>query len=480
MIKQSFALTLSLLLAFVLFACTAAGRTDGVSPNLSEKEEEFPLAQSDVSGFKTEHDPDAGDRAKPPYDGGFPRHEPMGTGVGAMPGRVVWTHAPSSVEWDGEGYWWELSHFDEAAIRRMVDQGITSLAGETDARSGWNTLFASHNAARGKQGGYQSGQKIAIKCNFNGAGAYSDDPKGETRESYTNPVLLKALLVSLVEDAGVPPEAITIYDAGRVIPAYVQDLCGEGVLSGVRFRYRDLTGEKDAAADRSAPVVWSREVSGDTNYLPACVTEAEYLINLANLKGHVYGMTLCAKNHFGSFVNSDRMRAPQAAGVHRYVSQSRMGSYTVLVDLMANYHLGEKTMLYLLDALICAPGESVPITGENSRWRQAPFDGDYTSSVFFSQDPVAIDSVGADFLMNEPTITERNGALRDNPEVENYLHEAGLVARAPSSVVYCNGRGEKVTNLGVHEHWNNSTDKQYSRNLGKAEGIELVQISLQS
>jgi len=29
----------------------------------------------------------------------------------------------------------------------------------------------------------------------------------------------------------------------------------------------------------------------------------------------------------------------------------------------------------------------------------------------------------------------------------------------------------------VHEHWNNPTDKQYSRNLKKGEGIELVTIS---
>ncbi|MCM1182037.1 MAG: NAD(P)H-dependent oxidoreductase [Roseburia sp.] len=28
----------------------------------------------------------------------------------------------------------------------------------------------------------------------------------------------------------------------------------------------------------------------------------------------------------------------------------------------------------------------------------------------------------------------------------------------------------------MHEHWNNSTDKQYSRNLGKEEGIELIRI----
>lgn len=405
----------------------------------------------------------------------FPRHEAYGTGIGVHPGRVVWTYDPNSVDWDGEGYWWELDHFNEPAIQAMVEQGITSLAGTEDAASGWTALFTEHNRTHGNSGGYRAGQKIAIKVNMNGAGAYSDDQHGETHESYTNPVLLRALLVSLVEDAGVASSDITVYDAGRVIPDYVRELCSQAPLEGVQFRYRDIAGPNDARPDQDAPVIWSQEVSGDTNYLPLCVTEADYLINLANLKGHVYGITLTAKNHFGSILNSDRMRAPQAAGLHRYLTQNRMDAYTVLVDLMANYQLGEKTMLYLLDAIICAPGESVSVTSENSRWQQAPFNGDYTSSVFFSQDPVAIDSVGADFLMNEPTVTSRNSALRDNPNVENYLHEAGLVADAPSGAVYYNGNGERVTNLGVHEHWNNPTDKQYSRNLGGAEGIELMQ-----
>ncbi len=133
-------------------------------------------------------------------------------------------------------------------------------------------------------------------------------------------------------------------------------------------------------------------------------------------------------------------------------------------------------MLYMLDALICAPSEGASITGDNSRWQQAPFNGDYTSSIFVSQDPVAIDSVGADFLMNEPTVTENNGALRNDPTVENYLHEAGLVGNAPSGTIYTDSQGHTVTNLGVHEHWCNSTEKLYSRNLGKDEGIELIQI----
>ena len=118
----------------------------------------------------------------------------------------------------------------------------------------------------------------------------------------------------------------------------------------------------------------------------------------------------------------------------------------------------------------CCQREFSPLTEEPSEVAQM-----IASSLFFSQDPVAIDSVGADFLMNEPTVTSRNSALRDNPNVENYLHEAGLVADAPSGTAYYNGNGKQITNLGVHEHWNNPTDKQYSRNLGASEGIELIQ-----
>ena len=34
----------------------------------------------------------------------YPEHEAYGTGIGAMPGRVVWFHDKDSVNWDGSGY----------------------------------------------------------------------------------------------------------------------------------------------------------------------------------------------------------------------------------------------------------------------------------------------------------------------------------------------------------------------------------------
>lgn len=402
-------------------------------------------------------------------EGVFPRHEPYGTGVGVMPGRVVWAHEPQAVEWDGSGYWWETEHFDEDVIQLMVNQSVATLANQIAVKDGWNALFTAHNQSRGKSGGYAAGEKIAIKANINGSAVNGDDTSGETQMSYTNPVLLKTLLVSLVEEGGVAPSDITIYDVSRLFPDYMVQMCTEGILQGIRFINRN-----NGTADETAPINWSYTFSGAVNYLPTCVTEAEYVINLANLKGHSYGITLCGKNHFGSFLNGNTMRPPEGANLHQFLTRNEMGIYSPLVDLMANEKLGGKTVLYLLDALLCAPSEGASITGDNARWQQSPFNGDYTASVFLSQDPVAIDSVGADFLIHEPAVTSRNGTLKDNPNVENYLHEAGLVADAPSGTVYTNGAGVEVTNLGVHEHWNNQADKQYSRNLGREEGIELV------
>lgn len=399
------------------------------------------------------------------YDGVFPEHEPYGTGVGAMPGRVVWVYDPSSVSWNGSGYWWETEHFEEAVIRQMVSESIASLGGKDNAKDGWTALFTAHNGGNG----YQQGEKIAVKANINGSAVFDDDTSGETGMSYTNPVLLKALLLSLVEEAGVSPENITVYDVSRLFPDHMVAMCNEGKLKGVRFVGRD-----NGVANEEAPINWSCEFSGKVNYLPTCVTEAVYVINLANLKGHSYGITLCGKNHFGSFLNGNAMRPPEGANLHQWLTKNDMGIYSPIVDLMGNYQLGKKTVLYMLDALICAPSEGASITKENSTWQQAPFNGDYTSSIFVSQDPVAIDSVGADFLMNEPVLQKYNGALRNNPNVENYLHEAGLVGNAPSGTVYYDGNGELIVNLGVHEHWNNSVEKQYGRNLGAEEGIELI------
>ena len=95
----------------------------------------------------------------------------------------------------------------------------------------------------------------------------------------------------------------------------------------------------------------------------------------------------------------------------------------------------------------------------------------WSASIFMSQDPVAIDSVGLDFLRAEPRATAVNGGHPDN-----FLHEAAQIGNPPSGTKYDPEQdGTLLTqSLGVHEHWNNPTDKKYSRNLGMKEGIELL------
>ena len=99
----------------------------------------------------------------------------------------------------------------------------------------------------------------------------------------------------------------------------------------------------------------------------------------------------------------------------------------------------------------------------------APFDNDWVSSLFVSQDGVAIDSVLLDFLQAQGLLSA--GAI------DNYLHEAALADNPPSGAIYDpENDGTSLESLGVHEHWNNATDKQYSRNLdpNNGTGIELV------
>ncbi len=86
-----------------------------------------------------------------------------------------------------------------------------------------------------------------------------------------------------------------------------------------------------------------------------------------------------------------------------------------------------------------------------------------------SQDGVAIESVLLDFLRSEGAVPSGTA--------DNYMHEAAQADNPPSGTVYDpENDGIHLESLGVHEHWNNSTDKQYSRNLGTGEGIELIKV----
>jgi len=398
-----------------------------------------------------------------------PPNTPLGVGKGVHPGRVVWAHDPKVATWDGKtGNWWEDANTDPRIVDSMVSGNLRSLTGAKTDREAWRALFGYARQVRKLSGGagYRAGEKIAIKVNSN------QDRPGAWRfgAGMPSPQVLYSLVHQLITVAGVPGQDITLYDASRYIGDPIYDRIRanpDANFQAVKFQASQRmagNGRTAAVPDKANPVRFSNG-EAPTAYLPQCVTEAKYLVNVALSRAHgLMGVTQTAKNLFGSVYFEGPGFTPEP--LHNYASRDLpMGSYNCLVDLMAHNHLGGKTLLYLSDFLYVAVSQNERVIKYES------FGDHWCSSLFASQDPVAIDSVGLDFIRNEPRARECRG------KPENYLHEAALAEKPPSGTVYDPDRDHApAASLGVHEHWNNANDKQYSRNLGKREGIELVKV----
>jgi hypothetical protein len=396
-----------------------------------------------------------------------PPNTPMGVGKGIHAGRVAWAHEPKVATWDGKtGNWWDDASTDPRIVDAMVSGSLRSLTGERADKEAWNALFGSFKQTRklGGGAGYRAGEKIAIKVNSN------QDRPGAWRfgAGMPSPQVLYSVVHQLITVAGVPGQDITLYDASRYIGDPIYDRIRANPdrnFQAVKFAVSQRmagNGRTEALPDKANPVEFCHPAV-PTAYLPQCVTEAKYLVNVALSRAHgLMGVTQTAKNLFGSVYFEGPGFTPQP--LHDFASRDLpMGAYNCLVDLMAHNHLGGKTLLYLSDFLYVAVSQNERVIKYQS------FDDHWCSSLFASEDPVAIDSVGLDFIRNEPRALECRG------KPENYLHEAALAEKPPSGTVYDPDRDHApVTSLGVHEHWNNANDKQYSRNLGKREGIELV------
>ena len=412
---------------------------------------------------------------------------PIGIAKGVFPGRVVWVHDPDATDWEGpgEGHWWENTHTNQAVVDQMMDRAIQAFSGEGNSAVAWDKLFRHFNKThRRGNAGYKPGEKIVIKINYVGCIKVWDRREVTKVEEYnlrradymnTSPHMIIALLQQLVDKVGVKQEDITVGDTLCYFPNEFYNMCHDKYPN---VRYLEYLGKfgRTAAKSSSVPFYWSTPDAAEkkTDYIPASYARADYLINMANLKSHndQAGITLCAKNHYGSLVRKPA-RAEGYYDLHKDLPYNKPGNghYRPLVDLMGHKHLGDKTLLYIIDGLYAGKHakESSP-----RKWNSAPFNGDWSSSILVSQDPVAIDSVGFDFLRTEWDDAPHKSGTND------YLIEAALADNPPSGTFYDpdhKGNVTRLKSLGVYEHWNNPTDKQYSRNLGTGKGIELVKLT---
>jgi len=379
--------------------------------------------------------------------------DPIGTPQGINPGRVVWIWNPDATESDLNGYWWKTENNDQMVIDRMISSGMQGLTGEEDNHAAWDSLFKYFNKIHGyDEVGYQTGEKIAIKVNLNNCWNYYVDPyTAKDNDRDASPYVLKALLRQLVNTVNVSQEDITVYDASRPMANWFYNRVYYETYPAIPLvpefpdiNYVDAEGGAQGRqkVEASTEKIYFADGTGLNRTLPTCVVDAKYIINMPLLKRHPLnngnGVTLSGKNMFGTWIEP-------VVKIHSYHESGHiLGNPAPQTDLLAHTHIGGKTLLYLGDGTYATLFDHSTI-GKSQMY---PFNNDWTNSLFFSQDPVAIDSVMYDFLHAEGTNPSEGS--------QNYLHQA---ADPPSGVYDPENDGIYLSDsLGVHEHWNTTVD----------------------
>jgi hypothetical protein len=433
-----------------------------------------------------------------------PANQPVGTAVGIFPGRVVWVHDPNATDENAPDTEWFMSRYmDQTVVDGMLSAAVQNLTGQTSDGAAWRAIFRYHNSTRGKgEVDYVKGEKIFIKINATSSwsGNYrtsdlSIAQNGNKGISETSVASVLAVLRQLVYVVGVEQSDIYVGDPMKHIYKHLYDVW-HAEFPNVHYldnSYSTLGREKVVVsstarihyADHGSVLrenVWDPGRPGEgpvyNDYLYSIFQDAEYLINIPMLKGHRRaGVTMFAKNHFGSQARGDASHlhnglvAPME--MQNGITRPGYGLYRVQVDLMSHSLLGKKNLIYIMDALWATDYE----LDKPLKWRMMPFNNDWMSSIFVSLDPVAIESVGYDFLRTEFTAERGAGTYVQMDGVDDYLHQAADSLNWPSGVKYDpDSNGVHIASLGVHEHWNDGMNKQYSRNLGTGNGIELTKV----
>jgi hypothetical protein len=410
---------------------------------------------------------------------------PLGQGKGIFPGRVVWVHNPDATNkncTDGSGdYWYMDKNTDQEIVDNMFADGLKRLTGENTLAEAWDAIFHSYNNTHGRGDvGYQAGEKIVIKINLNGQG--NSNPNANVN---TSPQICHALLDHLINTCGVAQTDISIGDPNVSMNTQTYSKLHGSFPNVV---YWGSGAGLTTASSTGTPVFFSSD--GDLEYvLPQAYVNATYMINAPVFKKHHRaGISIAAKNHFGSFAPyyggawnlHYSLPCPDATSV---ASNGNYGVYRCFVDIMGHKDLGGKTILYLVDGIWGSTNWGHPPV----KWAMTPFNNDWPNSMFLSQDPVAVESVCFDFLYeefdeNHPTegvfVGDSKGPYPHFPGTDDYLHQAADPSLWPAGIEYDpENDGSVLTSMGTHEHWNNSVEKKYTRNLGTGTGIELSKLS---
>jgi len=404
----------------------------------------------------------------------FVPNAPIGIAKGTFPGRVVWVYDPNATNEDMTNkhgdFWYMDKNCNQTLVDSMLTSGIRRMGGKKNIAQAWEEIFKYFNREHGKGNiGYTPGEKFAIKINLTNSRITT---VGIARMD-ASPQMVLGILKQLIEVVKVPQTDIWMGDNYSLFRDDYWNKC-HTVYPNVHYvDGTGLDGREQTVPSTDQLLQFSD--GKETSSLPQHYLDAEYLINMPCLKSHdSAGITIAAKNHQGSILRKGVLPENQSAYYMHYALPDEnvaTDQYRHLVDYMGHKELGGKTLIYIVDGLWAGKNW----TGDVEKWKMAPFNRDYPSSLFFSLDAVAIESVCYDFLLTEYETKPDRMKYPYMTGVDDYMKQAADPKEWPAGITYDpEADGTPITSLGVYEHWNNATAMQYSRNLSTGNGIELV------
>ncbi len=166
---------------------------------------------------------------------------------------------------------------DDARVKAMLRKGLQQLTGQTDLRLAWRVILPDLTSAT----------RVGIKLNC--LSSYL----------YNSAAAVGAVVASLVQDLGVAPERITIWDRRGDEVARSQ-LTGKVLGASVTGTYKTISDSSGPGYEAAAQKIKSR-----TTRLAKLLTElTDVTINMSLLKRHnVSGLTGAMKNTSGVIDN---------------------------------------------------------------------------------------------------------------------------------------------------------------------------------
>lgn len=363
------------------------------------------------------------------------------------PHRVVSVHNSDASSWtfysctSGTCAPYYGNFVDQSVVDNMIDRGLMELTETSTIEEAWGEILPD----------YLAGEKIAIKVNFNdaitGGGIYGYGDNDVLVDALPQPI---NSIVRGLTSFGVQESDIWIFDCSR----YITDRFRAKISNdfpGVYYYDRAIGGGTPTgpgasniiqatydSTDPSANIDFTLSGYSSTSHkICDVLVNADYLINMPIFKRHGGSeISLSFKNHLGS-INGF---TSGGHSMHSYFyTPNRGGTYfsttqNPLVDINLNTNIKDKTVLIVGDGIYGTwPHNNI------GPYQWVSFGTDSPNILFFSVDPVAIDSVMYDYL------------LRENTARGTYIHpDAGAYLQIAEN----NG-------IGVFEHWNNDLDRTY-------------------